>query len=499
LDDETPLKGEKKEKSGGDAGGADTGGDKQTPEEKEPTAGVSFEIAAYKKVLTNRNFLSLWVGQGISGVGDWVIVGVLLDKVNQSGGTTGLAWMMTFRFLPAFLFGLIAGAVVDRLERKTAMIFCDICRGILVFLLAFANTLPLICALVFGIECFSLIFGPAKDSSIPDLVSKKDILTANSLMSTSTYLTMAVGTMIATVILGFAALVYKAFPLFHFQQSTQFQHEFAFMIDALSFFASAMLIFTIAFPKRFEKRPRLSTGQVFRDTKEGLGFMRRNPLTRSILGVMIIGFIGGGSLYILGAPFALQVMGARGAKFTLILTMLLVGVVVGAAVAPFLSNVMKREKWFGRSVICFGLVMVVFAFIDFYPVSLVVIFIGGLFLGYLLVIAYTLLQQNLGEDVRGRVFAAMQTIMRTCLLISMGIFAIIASLFTKLIPWSAKNPVHKILNLGFMTKSIYPAMLALVLGGLIVIVGGIVSTRGLRRYFRSLGEGEDHESVEAAT
>jgi dTMP kinase len=476
---------------------ADRGG----PEHKDPetAAGVSLEIAAYKKVLTNRGFLSLWVGQGISGIGDWVIVGILLDKVNISGGSSGLAWMMTFRFLPAFLFGLFAGAVVDRLERKTAMVFCDICRGILVFTLAFANSLPLICAIVFGIECFSLIFGPAKDSSIPDLVAKDDVLTANSLMSTSTYLTMALGTMIATVILGFAALVYKAFPLFHFQNSGQFQHEFAFMVDALSFFASAMLIFTIAFPRRFETRLKISTRQVFKDTREGVGFMRRNPLTRSILGVMIIGFIGGGSLYILGAPFALQAMNAKGAKFTLILTMLLVGVVVGAAAAPFLTNVLRREKWFGRSVVGFGLVMIIFAFIDLYPLSLVVIFIGGLFLGYLLVIAYTLLQQNLEEDIRGRVFAAMQTIMRTCLLISMGLFAVIAWIFTKWIPWTLAEPVHKTLNLGFMTKSIYPAMLAMILGGLVVIVGGFVSMRGLRRYFKSLDKEGKHESTAPAT
>lgn len=466
---------------------------------EETAAGVSLEISAYRKLLRNRGFLSLWVAQGISGIGDWVIVGILLDKVNQSGGATGLAWMMTFRFLPAFLFGLLAGAIVDRLERKTTMIFCDIARGILVFTLAFANSLPLICAIVFGIECFSLVFGPAKDSSIPDLVSRDDVMTANSLMSTSTYLTMAVGTMIATVILGFAALVYRAFPLVHFVKQDQFQHQFAFMVDTLTFVASAMLIFTVAFPKRWEQKPEMSARQVLADMKEGLKYMRTNPLTRAILGLMIIGFIGGGSLYILGAPFAEQVMGATGAKFTLILTFLLFGVVVGAALAPLLSNVLPKEKWFGRAVIGFGLVMLVFSLVDFYALSLVVILVGGIFLGFLLVTAYTMLHQNLEDEVRGRVFAAMQTIMRTCLLVSMGVFAIIARLFQFWIPWTKSNHVSKTLNLGFMSKAFYPSTLALMVGGIIVIAGGFVSMRTLRGYFRSMKEGEPVEKAEPAT
>lgn len=463
--------------------------------EEQAGAGVSIEISAYRGVLKNRGFMALWVGQGISGIGDWVIVGVLLDMVNRMGGETALFWMMTFRFLPAFLFGLVAGAVVDRLERKTTMIFCEIARAVLVFLLAFANSLAMICALVFGIECFTLIFGPARDSSIPDLVHKDEVMTANSMMSTSTYLTMALGTMIATVLLGFVALLHKVFPISSFIG----QSQFAFIIDALTFIASAFLIFTIAFPKRFEKRPPMSVRHVWSDLKEGVRFMTTNPLTRAILGVMIIGFIGGGSLYILGAPFAKQVMNVQGARFTLILTVLLSGVVVGAAMAPWLSKMLSKEKWFGRAVIGFGVIIIIFSLVDVYVLSLLVIFPGGMLLGFLLVTAYTLLHENIDEEIRGRVFAAMQTIMRTCLLVSMGVFAGIAALFRIWIPWEAAKPVSKTLNLGFMSKSFYPATLALMVGGLVVIVGGIISIRTMRHYVQSKEEVGPVEAAETAT
>jgi dTMP kinase len=341
---------------------------------EEPSTQVTIEISAFRKVLKTRSFMALWIGQGISSIGDWVIVGVLLDTVNRANPTWGVFFMLTFRFLPAFLFGLAAGAVVDRLERKTLMILCEISRCLLVIVLAFANSLVLICALVFTIECFSLLFGPAKDSSIPDLVKPDEVMTANSMMSTSTYLSMALGTLIATVILGLAALIHK-FPLVHYVVANEatFQHEFAFIVDALTFLMSAMLLFTIAFPKRTTVTgQKFSARSIFSDLKEGLSFMRTNPLTRGILGIMIVGFIGGGSLYVLGAPFAQQVLNSVAAKFTLILSGLMIGVVAGAAATPWLSRYLPAWKWFTRAVIGFGVSMFVFALVDFYALSLVV-------------------------------------------------------------------------------------------------------------------------------
>ncbi|MBN2168768.1 MAG: MFS transporter [Actinobacteria bacterium] len=473
--------------------------------DEEPSAGVSLELSAFKKVLKNRAFLALWLGQGISGIGDWVIVGVLLDAVYRLGGEQGMGgemalfWMMFSRFLPAFLFGLVAGAIIDRLERKATLIICELARAVLVIILAFSNSLAMICILVFITECFSLLYGPTRDACIPELVKKKDVMAANSLMSTTTYLTMAIGTMIATVILGLGQLVYRFIPpLKMLVNEGQFLQTFAFMVDALTFIASAMLIFTIRFPKRFEKREKFSGKQVFVDLKEGLVYMWRNQLTRSILGVMIIGFIGGGSLYILGAPFAEQVLNAAGSKFTLILSMLLGGVVAGAALAPLTAKRLPIDKWFGRAVVGFGVTMIVFTFISFYPLSLVVIFMGGVFLGFLIVNAYTLLHHNLDEAVRGRVFAALQTIMRTCLVISMGVFALIANLCNKWIPWKPGDPVYKTLNLGFMEISIYPAMVALIIGGIIVVIGGVVAIHSLKKYFDSMKEAQGGEKAPAS-
>jgi len=404
------------------------------------------------------------------------------------------------------LFMAAGGGSHAQQTAKIMIGFEELCMAappaaVLVVMLAFANSLVLICGLVFGIECFSLLFGPARDSSIPDLVGQEDVMTANSMMSTSTYLTMAVGTLIATVILGLASLVHK-FPLVSYvvPNEATFQHEFAFIVDALTFLVSAMLLFTIAFPrKKRAEGQKFSARSIFSDLKEGLHFMRTDPLTRGILGLMIVGLIGGGSLYILGQPFAWQVLNSTGAKFTLLLSGLMIGVVVGAALTPWLSGHLPTSKWFIRAVIGFGITLFVFALIDFYPLSILVIILGGCQLGYLLVSAYTLLHQNLAEDIRGRVFAAMNTIMRTCLLISMGVFALIQALMHKWIPWTPTNHVHKLVNLGIFHKSFYPAMLALMIGAIVVIIGGFLFMRTLHQYFRDNHGGGEVEEAGAST
>jgi hypothetical protein len=69
---------------------------------EEPAAQVTLEISGFRKVLKNRDFMALWIGQAISSTGDWVIVGVLLDSLNRLSPSYGLVSMMTARFLPAF-------------------------------------------------------------------------------------------------------------------------------------------------------------------------------------------------------------------------------------------------------------------------------------------------------------------------------------------------------------------------------------------------------------
>ena len=100
---------------------------------------------------------------------------------------------MTARMLPAILFGPFAGAFVDRFDRKKIMIAADIARGALYATMAFVHQLGVIFLLSFVIECFSLLWTPARDASLPNLVPRRQLANANSIGLVSTYATLPLG------------------------------------------------------------------------------------------------------------------------------------------------------------------------------------------------------------------------------------------------------------------------------------------------------------------
>ena len=100
---------------------------------------------------------------------------------------------MVARTLPAFVFGPIAGAFVDRLDRKQLMIASDIGRGVLYLSMAFLHQLWAIYLFSFVIECLSLLWTPARDASLPNLVPRRQLANANSLVVISSYATLPIG------------------------------------------------------------------------------------------------------------------------------------------------------------------------------------------------------------------------------------------------------------------------------------------------------------------
>src|SRR5207344_1426379 len=132
----------------------------------------------------------------VSSFGDWVgFVAVTAIVANLGGRTAALAvsGVMIARTLPAFVFGPITGTLVDRLSRKQIMIFADIGRGALYLSMVFLRELWAIYLLSFTIECLSLLWSPARDASLPNLVPRRQLSNANSLVLLSAYATLPIG------------------------------------------------------------------------------------------------------------------------------------------------------------------------------------------------------------------------------------------------------------------------------------------------------------------
>lgn len=223
----------------------------------------------YRELLSsNADFKRLWAGQVVSEVGDWLNNIAVLALVIQLAGASGVGLAVALyaiaRHLPLFLFGPVAGVVVDRVSRRRVMIAADLARAALAlgFLLASRlSSLAVIYAVGAALFSVSAFFNAAKRASIPNLVEGTDaLLAANSLSASTTAATIAVGSALGGVI------------------ATALGRDTVFVLNALTFVASAELIRRVRRPlsskQRAEERER---GDVSVDGKEAGGVYDERP------------------------------------------------------------------------------------------------------------------------------------------------------------------------------------------------------------------------------
>lgn len=158
----------------------------------------SFDKAeGYRAILKNKDFLSLWLGQVFSQLGDRVTFVIFVAVIASSFGisTSLQSWLYVAFTIPAILLTAMAGVFIDRWNKKYTLIATNILRAILIALLpVFGKTLFGIYALAFLVSSVTQFFVPAEASSIPALVKKYQLITANSLFTT---------TMMGSIIFGF--------------------------------------------------------------------------------------------------------------------------------------------------------------------------------------------------------------------------------------------------------------------------------------------------------
>ena len=482
---------------------------KETKECPEPTPkafqrtdeNLQIKPAAYRDLLRNRDFLLLWGGQMVSAIGDWIIVAVLLTFVNDlSGGKSyAISILMLAKFLPAVLLGFLAGIIIDRLDRKRTLIVCDICRAGVVILFAFSNTLLMIIILVFIIETFTIIYGPAKDASIPDLVEPEQLANANSLNQLTLFASMAFGTAIAGTIIGIIAWLGTVNT---FIGENVDPNRAAFFVDSLTFLVSAWLIYHIkGFKRRTEEeRVKMSSARVKEDFKEGLSYLWNHRLTRIILILTLACFLGGGTIYVLTIGFVKYVLGKGDSTFMYILTVLLFGMMAGSILGGVLRARVRKERVMGLAISGFGAGVIIFSLISVVWLSFIVAFVGGACMGYAIVGMITLLMETLEEEYRGRGFAAIQVIMRASIFISIIIAGPLADLINAIGRWIGFDPISFfIFRLGgsyageidgatadfrFLFNG---PQLILLIGGVVILLAGVYGQRAFHHYFEDVG------------
>jgi dTMP kinase len=438
-------------------------------------------LPASRSVFRTPGFSRLWGAQVVSSLGDWIgLVAILALAAKVSGSGTGVGLVMTARMLPGFLLAPLGGVLVDRLNRKVVMVTCDVGRAVLLALLPFFDSLLGLVVFSFLLEVLTLLWGPAKDASVPNVVKDPEQLaSANSLSLVAAYGTFPVGAVMFAALAGVAKWLggFDALDGLGFDD----RESLAIWVDSLTFLLSATLISRLDLREegRGTRVERPDLMQTFRDIAEGLRYIRSHALVRGVMIGLAGGLIGGGAVVPLGPVYADEVLGGGSGSFGLLMTGLGMGAAFGIV---SLLWVTRKRKLPHQSVFVFnvaltgGFIVAVASVTSLLPA---LILVGGLGAGAgsAYVTGFTLLQENVSDELRGRTFATLYTVVRVCLLLSLTIGPFAASALDAL----SDHLLDGELDMGAGTIDLPGVRLALWLGGVVTILSGLAARRRMHR------------------
>jgi dTMP kinase len=411
-------------------------------------ASVADEVAALrgtraatlKDLLTHPAFSRLLAAMSISSLGDWVgfvAVTSLVTTLSGSVARAGFAIsaVMIARMLPAILFGPIAGALVDRVDRKQIMIIADLGRGVMYAVMAFMGELWAIFLLSFAIECLSLLWTPARDASLPNMVPRRQLANANSLGLVSTYATLPLGGAVFAVLTWISQSVGQWVPFLGDRPET-----LALLLDACTFGFSAFMVSRITFPAPVHGLTgRFDLSKVWHDIVDGVKFLREDSIASAMTGGIVVAFAAVGAVLALG-PIFVSSLDNNQAAWGVVVTAFGVGMFLGMATASQVNKFVERDIAFVWALLAAAATLFVLAAMPSLALTAVVSVWLGAFCGLAWVSGYTLLQENVEDEFRGRTFASLTTLSRLGLFMSLTIFPILSSIYDR--PFTLNGEVY---------------------------------------------------------
>lgn len=339
----------------------------------------------------------LWLAGFISTTGNaihWIALLWLIYDLTGSRTATGLVG--SAQFLPAVIFGLFAGVLVDRFDRRHVMMVADVARALLV------AAIPLLLAagylsglglglLAFTIAIFTTAFMPARDALVPELVEKEKLTQANAVVQSSLYLAYLVGAVTAAGVLPLVKV------------------EGLFYIDALTYLASFACLWWI---KKSRDRPHgrgpsIEAGSSPRQAlREGLAHAARDGRIRGLLLITAIDnlFIMGPAIvgmpiyvrdYLHQGPVGLAGMNAAFA----------VGMIVGAIFIHRWRTRFPKGRTILVAIILDGLTYIPLMWTSTLWAAMIAMFIHSLVVPLIIIPRTTLIQEIVSPGMQGRIFS----------------------------------------------------------------------------------------------
>ena len=439
----------------------------------------------------------LFTAQCVSSFGDWLgflAVVSLAGAATKSNKDVAVGVVLSARLIPGFFFGAFATSVLYRWDRKRLLVVCDIGRGSVYALIPFVHSVAGLFAASLLLELLTLMWTPAKEASVPNLVSPDQLAAANSASLTAAYGTIIAAVLLFPVLTFVAGVLSGVDGLAFLKTST----SLPIYVDVVSFFASAALISRLVLPRKTAQQKAAiaasTLGSTWRDAKDGWKFIGQTHRVRAVIIGFCTALIGGGMTVPLATTYATVILHKSATGFGLLALALGLGVALGVLLLPIWQRRLSPERTFVLAVFVAGASLIFAASMS--NIGLVMVGIGslGMCAGAVYVLGFTILGQSTSDEFRGRIFGVFYTLVRLCLLLAFALAPAISAILGGLTFHFQRTVKGKIIHHEIGNARFHVAVpgtrLTLILGGLIILAASWMAHRDLRRADAPEGDGD---------
>jgi MFS family permease len=334
-------------------------------------------------LLRNGRFMRLWIGQGISFVGDFVsTVALVILVVDLSGSASAVGGLLVARLIPTLASPLV-GVLADRLDRRVILVASDLARAVLILAAVFTRDLLVLYALVFLMGVARTFFNPTIRAAFPSVVGEGDLIRANSLIGGTFSASITIGPALGGLLVASVGV------------------EAAFVMDAATYLVSAALLSRIALP-----RPQGGDGEGFgQELRTGLRYLAgaRVPLAivvGAFLTILAINITIPAEVFL-----AKETFGAGDAGYGLLVGLFGGGMVLGSALMAALGDRAGLLPLYFLSIFVGAFALAGTGLAPVFVLALTALTVEGIATGIDNVATDTILQKRVPEAFLGRVFA----------------------------------------------------------------------------------------------
>ena len=404
-----------------------------------------------------------------SSFGDWLGLLASTALAQQLAGgdyakaNFAIAGVFIVRLLPAVILGPLAGVIADRFDRRKLMVTCDFLRFVLYLSIPIVGNYFWLYTATILVEIVTLFWSPAKEASVPNLVPKTKLESANQVSLLASYGTAPIAALTFSILALFSGAINSILG----NTTPASAADIALYINAISF---AFCGYTVWRLKEMPAGPGVNSKQLSfgRSLIDGFAFIKDSKVIRGLIFGMIGAFFAAGAVIGLARTFV-DDLKAGEAAYGVLFGSVFLGLALGISFGPRVFAQFTRRRLFGASLAISGLLLVTLSLVLNLVLAIFITIILGIFSGITWVTGFTLIGMEVEDEVRGRTFAFVQSLIRVSLVLVLAVSPLIAAAIGE----------H---TYSFRTTSVTynGAAFTMFFAGLIATLVGILSYRNMR-------------------